>query len=379
MTEPIRAAIVGTWGIPAKYGGFETLAEQLARNLDPEEVRFTIYGQKSAFTAAEREGDFAGHTRIWLPLSAKGPQSMLHDALQIFRAVFVDGHDRLLLLGTSGAWALPVVRLFRPGIRVVSNIDGLEWRREKFGRAVRFLLKWLEKIAVRNSDFTVADNDALVPLVRDLHTIEPVMIAYGGDQIRLPEGRLCDPAGHLLAIARVEPENNGAMILEGVRQAGESVIFLGNWDATSHGRELQQRFGAVAGLTLHRPIYDQQGLAELRAGSRAYLHGHSVGGTNPSLVEALFHSERILAFDCAFNRATLDGHGAYFGSSEALADLLRTPDSGRIPADALAALRARYRWRSIALAYLELLHGRRPSTETGQTGQEDPDRVSATL
>ncbi len=354
---PLRAAIVGTWGVPAKYGGFETLAEQLARNLSPDEVELTIYGQKSAFSDAEREGDFSGHKRIWLPFSAKGPQSMLHDALQVLRAAFVDGHDRLLLLGTSGAWALPLVRWFRPGTRIVSNIDGLEWRRDKFSPLVRALLKWLERRAVRSSDVTIADNDALVPLVRELHGIEPVMVAYGGDQIRLPANPGPDPAGHLLTLQRIEPENNGEMILEGARQAGAHLVFLGNWDGNAYARDLARRFGDVPGLVLHPPVYDQDGLAGLRAGSSAYVHGHSVGGTNPSLAEALFHSERILSFDCSFNRATLDGEGAYFASAAQLAALLQDPQSGRIAPDALARLRQRYRWHSIALAYLALLAG----------------------
>lgn len=351
----MRVAIVGTWGVPAKYGGFETLAEQLALNLAPDEVRFTIYGQKSAFTEAERAGDFAGHARTWLPLQARGAQSVLHDALQVLRAAFLDGQDRLLLLGTSGAWALPIVKLFRPNTRIVSNIDGLEWRRDKFSPAVRMLLKWLERVAVRCSDETIADNEALVPIVREMHDIEPRMIAYGGDQIALPDDPGPDPEGHFLTLQRIEPENNGAMILEGARLAGAPLVFLGNWSGNGFARDLAARYGDVAGITLHPPVYDQSGLAAIRAGSRAYVHGHSVGGTNPSLAEALFHSERILAFDCAFNRATLEGEGAYFADADALARLLVAPDSGRIAPEALARLRERYRWRSVALAYRDLL------------------------
>lgn len=349
----LRFAIVGTWGVPAKYGGFETLAEQLARNISPSEAEIDIYGQKTAFTPAERAGDFHGHRRIWLPLSAKGPVSMVHDALQVFRAAFVERHDRLLLLGTSGAWALPVVRLFRPRIRVVSNIDGLEWRRAKFSPLVRGLLKWLERRAVRNSDVVIADNDALVPIVRDEHAIEPAMIAYGGDQIRVVDSG--EPRTWFLTLQRIEPENNGDIILEGMRRAQVPFRFLGNWKGNAFARELHAKYAGEPCLQLLSPIYDQDGLAPLRGSCAVYVHGHSVGGTNPSLAEALFHADRILAFDCVFNRATLDGEGGYFSDSESLAELARQPDSGRISPSRLEELRERYRWRTIALQYMNVL------------------------
>ncbi len=350
-----RIAIVGTWGVPAKYGGFETLAEQLARHVDPHEARLTIYGQRSAFTPTEREGDFAGHSRVWLPLSAKGPQSLLHDALQVMVAVFRDRHHILLMLGTSGAWILPILRLFRPDVRIVTNIDGLEWRREKFGPVARGLLKLLERWAVGASDAIIADNMALVPIVREIHGIDPAMIAYGGDQGTPACASRADPDGPFLTLQRIEPENNGAMILEGARLAGARLQFLGNWHGNAYARGLLKQYGAVPGIDLHPPVYDATGIAAIRAGSSAYVHGHSVGGTNPSLVEALFHTDRILAFDCSFNRATLEGQGAYFADAHALARLMAEPNSGRIAADRLEALRNRYRWRSIAIAYLDLL------------------------
>lgn len=353
---PLSFAIVGCWGVPGKYGGFETLAEQLARNISPSEARISIYGSTHHFSPSERVGGFAGHDRVWLPLPAKGLPSMVHDALQVFHAAFVARHDRLLLVGTSAGWSLPIVRLLRPKLRIVSNIDGLEWRRDKFSVPVRALLKWLERRVVRNSDVVIADSDALVPIVADLHGIKPVMIAYGGDQA--PPTAISPANGEqFLTMQRIEPENNARMILEGLRDAGTSLVFLGNWVGNAYARQLQEEFGQTTNIALHPAVYDQRGLAPIRAKMTGYVHGHSVGGTNPSLVEALFHTDRILAFDCSFNRATLDGEGAYFADSGSLAQLARDPYSGRIAPDRLDALRQKYRWRTIASHYLNILTG----------------------
>ncbi|MBV8971080.1 MAG: DUF1972 domain-containing protein [Sphingomonadaceae bacterium] len=352
---PPLIAVAGTVGVPARYGGFETLAEQLARNVDPRAARLLIYGQRSAYSAAERVGDFAGHRRCFLPLSANGVQSMLHDALALFHAAIIARVDVLLVLGTSGAWALPLVRLLRPRLRVVCNIDGLEWRRDKFGRAAKRLLKTLEWCAVRASTTVVADNAALVPIVRALHGIEPVEIAYGGDHIVVPPAAGEMPQGHWLVIARVEPENNSAMILTAAAASGVSLIFVGNWSASAYGRHLRAQWGAAPGLKLLDPVYRQEELARLRTGAVGYVHGHSVGGTNPSLVEGLFATDRVLAFDCAFNRATLHGHGAYFMDQDTLSVALNDTVSGRISAAPLATLRAAYRWTTIAAAYLAVL------------------------
>ncbi len=359
LAGPLRIAVVGTWGVPARYGGFETLAEQLARSLTPDIAEISFYGQKSAYSELERAGPFAGHARVWLPFSANGFQSVLHDALQLLHASWVGRHDRILLLGTSGAWALPLVRLngLLRGrrIRIVANIDGLEWRRDKFGPLARGLLKLLEWFAVRFSSSIVADNAALVPMVRDLHGVEPLLIAYGGDHIGLPANAAAPASDSFLAIARIEPENNSALILEAAADTQARILFVGNWSATRYGCDLLATYGINPRLTLHPAVYDQSVLADLRGQAEAYVHGHSVGGTNPSLVEAIFHCERILAFDCPFNRATLEGEGAYFGSAAELARLMREPGSGRIAPAALARLRHRYRWETIAASYLAVM------------------------
>jgi glycosyltransferase involved in cell wall biosynthesis len=360
LSKPIspRIAVVGTVGVPARYGGFETLAEQLAFHVSPRQAALTFYCQHSAYPELVGQHDltFQGHRRVLIPLSANGPVSMAHDVLAMLHTTLVERADAMLVLGYSGAWALPLIRLLRPSMRIVTNIDGMEWRRGKFGAGAKWLLRWLESMAVRHSDVIVADNAALVQFARSVYPdLDPLLIAYGGDHTIVPADKmpieLAD--SFYLSIARIEPENNCHVILEAFNAADNSeLVFVGNWAASPYGRELKVRYAGNPRIHMLDPIYQQSVLASLRAKANGYVHGHSVGGTNPSLVEALFHTCRVLAFDCAFNRSTLDDHGAYFSDAAHLCELLRSSVSQEIPADKVRMLRDRYRWDAIAQEYM---------------------------
>ena len=350
----MKIAIIGTVGVPARYGGFETLAEQLTRGISPVDHQLVVYCQRTAYPELQGGESFAGHPRVLLPLRANGAASMLHDMFAMVHAAWIARADTLLVLGYSGAWFLPLVRLLRPGALVVTNIDGMEWRRDKFGKGARALLRGLEWFATRFSHRIIADNAALVELARQLHRIEPRLIAYGGDHTVVEPKPFLDLApGYALSIARIEPENNCHLILAACAAAGARLVFAGNWAASNYGRDLKTRYASNPTLHLLDPVYDVRKLAALRACARCYIHGHSVGGTNPSLVEALFHTDHVLAFECSFNRATLNDAGAYFRDEAGLVGLLAAEDTGRIPAQTLDALRDRYRWSEIVRAYVD--------------------------
>jgi glycosyltransferase involved in cell wall biosynthesis len=354
-------ALVGTVGVPARYGGFETLAEQLARAFDPALVALTIYCARNAYAVDERSGGFLGHRRHFVPLGANGLQSIAYDIWCIAHAV-LHNHSALLVLGYSGSLALPFVRLFSPQTRIVVNIDGMEWRRAKWGRGTRILLRLLEWVAVRSAHAVVADNTAIGDLARAAYGIEPVTIAYGGDNTLVASNEEIAPSAapqdpFHFSIARIEPENNAHMILAAYAKTRTPLVFVGNWAASAYGRHLRASYDGTPGLSLLDAIYHQPTLAWYRARATAYVHGHSVGGTNPSLVEAIFWADRVLAFDCAFNRATLEGEGNYFVDEPALAALLAAGQPAAMLSERLAALRERYRWATIAGSYAALLVG----------------------
>ena len=279
---------------------------------------------------------------------------MVHDMLATAHAALIAKVDMMLVLGYSGAWFLPFVRVLRPKIQVVTNIDGMEWCRDKFGRIARGLLRTLESFAASFSHVVITDNAALTVMAKEIHGIESVSIAYGSDHTLVQPEPLSLRPNYFLSIARIEPENNCHVILAACAKVNARLVFVGNWDANSYGRALKAQFANSTNLSLLDPIYDQTKLRALRLGAICYVHGHSVGGTNPSLVEALFHSTRLFAFDCVFNRATLSETGAYFGTQKELEILLAKPDSGQIDIDTLCCLRQRSRWETIIDLYLKV-------------------------
>ena len=171
LMEISMIGVVGAVGVPGRYGGFETLAEQLARRITPSIARLVIYCQRSAYPEARGQADsrFCGHQRVFIPSRANGPASPLYDALAMLHAALVTRVDVMLVLGYSGAWALPLIRLLRPQMLIVTNIDGMEWRRDKFRPFAKRVLRWLEDCAARFSHRVIADNAALVALAQSIH------------------------------------------------------------------------------------------------------------------------------------------------------------------------------------------------------------------
>lgn len=353
-------ALLGTVGIPASYGGFETLADNLARYHHGRALSVPLHVYCSGPAYADRPDAYLSARLHYLPLSANGAQSIPYDIWSLFAAV-LRGSDRILLLGVSGAVALPFIRWFSRA-RIVTNIDGIEWRREKWRGAAKWFLRLSERLAVRYSHEVVADNAGIADYVRDTYGRDCHVIAYGGDhavEVASTPYAGSLPERYAFALCRIEPENNVDMILEAFsRQAAMPLVFVGNWENSAYGKGLRARFGGCDHLHLLDPIYDVGVLRHLRERARLYVHGHSAGGTNPSLVEMMHFGVPVAAFDCVFNRHTTDGKAWYFASAEQLARLASgvsaeaAKDNG---AAMLALARERYTWEAIGAAYFKLL------------------------
>lgn len=356
----MKRAIIGTVGVPGRYGGFETLAENLVHyhSAQTDTGELAVYCSAAAYP--ERPAKFAGATLRYSRLRANGIQSVPYDIVTAIDAVR-RGDDVLLVLGVSGAIVLPLIRLVAPRRRIVTNIDGIEWKRAKWqGMAKRFL-RWSEKLAVRWSHVVVADNQAIADYVGDTYNIEVETIAYGGDHAvaeaggTLDAGLLADlPAAYTLALCRIEPENNVAMILEAFANLQEPLVFVGNWDNSPFGRDLKQRYFSYANITLLDPVYDPATLQAIRARAQAYAHGHSAGGTNPSLVEMMHFGIPVHAFDCSFNRHTTQNEANYFSTAQKLSQLVGQPLPERGMKMREIAQR-NYTWQIICKRYFDLM------------------------
>jgi glycosyltransferase involved in cell wall biosynthesis len=322
-------AFIGSVGVPNNYGGFEMFLEacgpELAKSFD--EVFITC--DRSRYE--QRSRLWNNVNRVFIPLRANGVMSVLHD-LFAFLAVFWRVRA-IVVLGVSGGLFFPLFRLlcsiFRKKLLV--NVDGVEWRRAKFSRSRRLFLLISDRLAQAFAHRVIVDNDALRPFLIKMRRESASLIAYPGDHVLRGErhaknATAAEPV-RCLTICRIEPENNCHLLIEGFKRAGQGeYIFVGNWNASEYGQSLRAKYADVKGLEMRDAVYDKKVLADLRENCTLYLHGHSVGGTNPSLVEMLFYDCAIAAFECDFNRYTAGSAIEYFAGEDQLADRIQQPE-----------------------------------------------------
>ncbi|WP_052880215.1 DUF1972 domain-containing protein [Vibrio coralliirubri] len=348
----LRVTVIGIVGIPACYGGFESLVENLTLNKG-DDTTYSIFCSSKSYIEQLKEHNKA--QLHYLPLKANGVQSIPYDILSLIKSWSLKP-DVVLILGVSGCIFLPIFKLFSKA-KIVTNIDGLEWKRDKWGRWVKRFLKLSESIAVKQSDLVITDNQAIADYVYEEYGISSETIAYGGDhaiigtQIQHEKPQY----GYALGLCRIEPENNVEMILEAYSQTSLLIKFVGNWSASQFGRKMKSMYSKFPNIDLLDPIYDLDELYKLRSGCSLYLHGHSAGGTNPSLVEMMHFGVPIFAFDCNFNRYSTEEKAAYFDSSQNLVEMLAiTNDIDTLEANGKAmqeVAKKRYTWEIIAQQY----------------------------
>lgn len=350
-------SIIGTVGVPANYGGFESLVENIIKDKSSENIHYTVYCSSNNYP--QKHSSYKGADLEYIPLNANGSQSIVYDIISLLKAT--KRSDVILVLGVSGCCFLPFYRLFTQK-RLVINIDGLEHRRDKWGKWTKRFLKLSERMAVRYGDVIVADNKGIQDYVKEEYGKEAELIAYGGDHV------LCDihniendilkkytlkSLDYSFSLCRIEPENNVHITLEAFKRTGENLVFVGNWERSSYGKDLLENYGKCENIHLLSPIYDLNILNILRNNCVFYIHGHSAGGTNPSLVEAMFFQKPILSFDVIYNRETTEQKANYFSTVDDLMNLLQMPYSSfqTNANDMIKIAERRYRWEVIAKQY----------------------------
>ncbi|EMJ6428542.1 DUF1972 domain-containing protein [Enterobacter hormaechei] len=309
--------IIGIVGVPACYGGFESLVQNLVDH-QSEKINYTIYCSGKSYKSKSK--NYKDAQLKYVPLKANGSSSIPYDIFSLMRSMFCKP-DVVLVLGVSGCIFLPLFKFFSSA-KIITNIDGLEWRRDKWGKFAKWFLKYSEKIAVHYSDTIIADNEAISNYVLKEYGVKSSVIAYGGDHAIGNKVVAQDKDNYYFTVCRIEPENNIEMILEAFSQTNSCFKMVGNWNSSAYGRELRNRYSPFKNIELLDPIYDINILFEYRSKCRGYIHGHSAGGTNPSLVEAMHFNTAIFAFDCDFNRYSTENSAFYFKNSKELVNLL---------------------------------------------------------
>lgn len=355
----MKVAIIGTVGVPANYGGFETIAEQLILHNNDKNLQYTVFC--SAKSYEEKHSVYKGAKIEYIDLNANGIQSIPYDILSLIKAT--KDNDVILILGVSGCAFLPIYRLFSKK-RLIINIDGLEHRRDKWGKFAKWFLKFSEKQAVKFGDVVISDNKYIADYVLEEYGINSELIAYGGDQVIQDVGEdefnsifnnyKVMPKKYSLGICRIEPENNVHLVVDAFsRMPDQTLVFIGNWQRTQYGRDLLEKYSNFPNIKLCPAVYDLHILNVLRANCKFYIHGHSAGGTNPSLVEAMFFGIPIISYDCIYNKESTEHKAHYFNSSDNLIALLNS-DCANFQTNAdnmMEIANRRYRWEYIASQY----------------------------
>lgn len=357
-----RIAVIGTVGVPANYGGFETLTEHLIEDLG-QKHDLTVYCSGKKYPASARKAFYKGARLKYIPLDANGIQSIPYDTLSILHALLFA--DVLLILGVAGAWILPFVRWFT-NKKIIISIDGIEWKRDKWNWLAKWYLFWAESLAVKYSHIDISDNEAIQDYTAARYGTLSRIIEYGADHtLKVPVTKEATARYPFLRrpyafkVCRIEPENNVHLILEafaGTRKM--PLVLVGNWDKSEYGRTLKAKYRNCPDVHILDPIYDQQELDLIRSNASLYVHGHSAGGTNPSLVEAMYLGLPILANGVSYNRVTTEHKALYFNDLESLIYELNNIYSVRLKAigtEMELIAKRRYTWSHIAAKYERLI------------------------
>ncbi|EJM19965.1 glycosyltransferase [Pseudomonas sp. GM18] len=362
--------ILGIRGIPAQHGGFETFAEKLAVYLRERGWRITVYCQESG-SGAITETEWRGIRRVHIPVSREGA---LGTVIFDFKAVRHALSEKGLFLTLGYNTAIFNLLQRAKGQTNIINMDGIEWRREKWG-AIAKTWFWLnERFGCWIGNHLVADHPKIKEhLATRVSADKITMIPYGGDEVKSASvevlaGFGLEPKNFSIIIARPEPENSFFEMVDAFSSSvrNHKLVVLGNFTPNTNEYHKKVMDAASDEVIFPGAIYDSNVVQAFRYFSRFYLHGHRVGGTNPSLVEALGAGCAIIAHDNPFNRWVVGEGAAYFSDKQSLSRLLdeSLADEQKI-ADMKEAGAARFvecfKWEKVLSAYEQLFIEWRPS------------------
>ena len=350
MAKVLR--ILGTRGVPAGHGGFETFAEHLALHLVARGWQVIVYCQGERSGPVQLDG-WQGVRRVHIGVDESGPRgTIVFDWRATLHARRAHAAEPGVCLTLGYNTAVFCALLRSAGIPNLINMDGIEWRRHKWSATAKAWF-WLNDWAgCWLGDHLVADHPEIARhLATRVGTRKTTTIVYGADRLSaLPETavreRGLEPGRYLTLVARPEPENSILEVVQGFSRhpRGLPLVVLGHYDSgNAYHRAVQT--AASSEVRFLGAIYDKAVVQALRFHSTAYVHGHQVGGTNPSLVEALGAGNAVIAHDNRFNRWVIGEGGRYFRDADSFAAVLDTLLASQSAQSAWPAMRGASRAR----------------------------------
>ena len=356
----MKIGILGTRGIPNHYGGFEQFAEFFATYAASKGNNVYVYNSHSH---PFQESVFNGVNIVhcYDPEHKIGTIGQFIYDLNCIRDARKRNFDIILQLGytSSSVW----FSLHPEKAIVITNMDGLEWKRTKYSKKVQKALQIAEKFAVKKSDYLISDSLGIQKYIKEKYSKDSTYIAYGAHNFDTPNLEILEhyqvqKENFNMILARFEPENNLDMVLEGVAMADSKtpVLVIGNHN-TKYGAYLKQKFLRQEHIRFLGAVYSLDHLNNLRYYSNLYFHGHTVGGTNPSLLEAMASKALIIAHNNDFNRGVLQENAYYFSSSDQVKKILNSikkSDNLQFVQNNFDAIAKSFNWEKINEQYLQL-------------------------
>jgi glycosyltransferase involved in cell wall biosynthesis len=358
--------ILGIRGIPAQHGGFETFAEELATYLACRDWEVYVYCQEDVNRRNINTDKWNGVNRVTIPISLNGPIGTIwFDFLSTLHAIRTKRRNTLVL-GYNTALFCLLLRF--AGCRVVINMDGIEWKRNKWGKIAKTWFWMNERFACWFGQILIADHPEIERhLSSRISSRKIVTIPYGAKSISSADVDILEKyslkAGeYSLLIARPEPENSVLEIVKAFSQKKRNakLVILGNYSTEKGGYQSKVKSAASNEVIFAGAIYEKPIVEALRYFCRFYVHGHTVGGTNPSLVEALGAGSAILANNNKFNRWVAGEGNRYFSTEEECAaqmDILFKDETviEQMKLVSKDQYQKTFKWKDILEQYEELL------------------------
>jgi len=355
----MKIGIIGIRGIPNFYGGFEQFAENFSLGLVEMGHTVTVYNSSlHPFKENQWKGVYIVHCKDLEDKIGTAGQ-FIYDLNCILHAR-KSQYDIILQLGYTSSsiwgWLLPNTKSI-----IVTNMDGLEWKRSKYTLRVQRFLKHAEKLAVKYSKYLIADSVGIQSYLKNEYKRDSVYIPYGAHVFNDPNRDVLEkydltPYHYSVQLARLEPENNFEMIANGFIASGkkEPLLIIGKHE-TKYGAYLKAKYAGYPLIRFLGAIYDINILNNLRYHSSHYFHGHTVGGTNPSLLEAMASQSMVCAHDNIFNKSILGEDAFYFSDAGQIASLLtnenKTLNSGMVLSN-MDKIKNIYSWSNINNQYI---------------------------
>jgi glycosyltransferase involved in cell wall biosynthesis len=350
---PIKIAIIGSRGFPSTYGGYETLVRHIARTWAADGHEVTVYCRSRLAGSRNRTWTVDGVRCIWTPGRDTKSASTLTYGLTSHIDASPRHFDAALVLNVANGYFLPLLRA--AGVGSVLNTDGLEWKRGKWGSAARKIFYKGAQLSARHADVLVSDSLAIADVWDGEFGVRPTYIPYGADAQRdLPDDRVAElglqPRAYALVVARLIPENNVDLALDALERTTESrpAVIVGSANYESATEDRLRALHDAGSVRWLGHVHDHSGV---------YIHGHSVGGTNPALLQAMGAGAPVLALDTPFNREVIPHdeqlYPAHAGTLAERIDAILSDEALRQSwiSRGLTRIQERFRWQAVCDAY----------------------------